>query len=185
MRACLTDQLQGAEFFWTSLYFLSQLRYSRISRNPNVLYRLHKILPHSKLEESSPFLLILFFVIHFNIIIPSTLYFPIRFLSSDFPTNTLYAFLFSPKRRLFPAHMNLLHLNTLIIFGGKQCSRSSSYDILHPAVLLKIKNFIWGTQLLEIGNNQAEKYFGGHNPYDVFLQHSLKVTRHCYRLSTS
>ena len=60
-------------------------------------------------------------------------------------------------------HMNLLHFITLTIFGGKQCSRGSSYDILNPAVPLMIKNFIWVSLLLEIGNNQGEKYFGGHN----------------------
>jgi hypothetical protein len=129
---------------------------SRISRNPNVLYRRHKIPPHSKPEEPSPFPLILFFVTYFNIIVPSTLYFPISFLSSGFPTNTLHAFLFYPKRCPFPAHMNPVHFITLTIFGGKQCSRGSSYDILHPAVPLTIKNFIWVIILLEIGNNQQK-----------------------------
>jgi hypothetical protein len=57
--------------------------------------------------------------------------------------------------------MNLLHLITLIIFGGKECSRSSPYDILHPAVPLKIKNFFWVILLLEIGNNQGENISAG------------------------
>jgi hypothetical protein len=57
--------------------------------------------------------------------------------------------------------MDLLHLITIIIYGGMEFSRSSPYDILHPAVPLKIKNFVWVILLLEIGNNQGENISAG------------------------
>jgi hypothetical protein len=54
---------------------------------------------------------------------------------SGFPTNNLYAFLFSLIRATFPVHLIVVDLIILIILGEKYKSRSSSLcSCLHPPV---------------------------------------------------
>jgi hypothetical protein len=61
--------------------------------------------------------------IHFNIV---TYLRPSGLFPSGFPTNSLYAFLFSPNRATCPAHLVFLDLIMLIIFGEEYKLWSSS-----------------------------------------------------------
>ena len=93
------------------------------------------IYPCTKPDKRSPHHPILFFKLHFNIILPAT---PIRIfkwsVSFTFPHQNPVAFPFSPIRATFTACLIFLHLITPVIFGEDQKSWSSSLCSLlyHP-----------------------------------------------------
>jgi hypothetical protein len=59
--------------------------------------------------------------LHLRLGLPSSLF------PSGFPTNILYALLFSPIRATYPAHLVLFYLIILIILGGEYKLWSSLY----------------------------------------------------------
>jgi hypothetical protein len=57
------------------------------------------------------------FEVHFNIILPSTPRYPKWAPPFRFSDKNFYAFLISPMRATYPAHIIILYFITLIIFG--------------------------------------------------------------------
>ena len=111
----------------------------RISRNPNVHYRTHKV-RHLSLSWASPiqsiyphptcWISILILSAHLRLCLPSSL------LPSRFPTRTLYTTLFPPIRATCPAHLILLHFITRTILGEQYKSFISSLcNLLHSPVI--------------------------------------------------
>ena len=124
-------------------WFAASQKIPRLSRNPKVHYRTHKLPPPvSILGQPSPVhkptshLL----EIHPNITHPSTPRSPQWFLPSGFPTKTLYTPLPSPIRATCPAHLILLDFITHTILGEQYKSFSSSLcNLLYSPVLTPFK----------------------------------------------
>jgi hypothetical protein len=70
---------------------------------------------------------------------------PSGLLSSGFPVNNLYAFLFLSIRATYPAHHFLLDLNILIILIEEYKSQSSS---LCSFLQLRVTSFLFGPDIL-------------------------------------
>jgi hypothetical protein len=80
--------------------------------------------PHSISTQSS-----LMLSAHVRLGLPSVLF------PTDFPTNKLYTFLFSPIRATCPAHLILLDMITLMILGEEYKSHISSLcSFLHSPI---------------------------------------------------
>jgi hypothetical protein len=110
----------------------------RISLNSKVHCRVHKSPPLvSILIQIDPLHTIPCYLYKINLTLSTHLRLglPSGFFSSTFPTNILYAFLFSPIRATCVAHLNLFDLIILIMFG-EECFRSKyspHYPVLkHP-----------------------------------------------------
>ena len=105
---------------WEANWFAASQEIPRISRNPKVHYRTHKLPPTvSILGQPNPVHIPTSHLleIHPNIIHPSTPRSPQWFFPSGFPTNTLYTPLSSSIRATCPANLILLDFITHTILG--------------------------------------------------------------------
>jgi hypothetical protein len=99
--------------------------------NPNIHFRFHKSqLLDLILNQTNPVHTITPYNIHFNIIIPSM--HKSTECSSGFLIEILYAFFIPSMCATRPAHLGILHLTTLIIFGEEYKPRCSSIRSFLP-----------------------------------------------------
>jgi hypothetical protein len=106
--------------------------------NPKVHYSIHNTSPFvSILSRANPvhsfssylYKIHLMFYVHLPFVLPISL------LLSGFPTNNLYAVLFSLIRATYLSYFILLYFIILIILGEEYSSRSSSLcSFLHPPI---------------------------------------------------
>jgi hypothetical protein len=105
--------------------------------NPKFHYRVHKS-SHSSLSSARSIQSISFYPTSLrSILILSThlrLGLPSGLFTSGFPTNIIYAFLFSHIRPTWTVHLILLYLIILITFGEEQMLWSSSCSFLKSPV---------------------------------------------------
>ena len=124
---------------WEANWFAASQEIARISRNPKVHYRTHKLPPPvsilglpNPVHISTSYLL----EIHPNIIHPSTPWPPqCGLFPSTFPTKNLYTPLSSPIHATCPAHLILRDFITHTILGEEYKSFSCSLcNLLHSPV---------------------------------------------------
>jgi hypothetical protein len=123
---------------WEANSHSTSQKYTRLLCNPKVHYRVHKIpalfLSWARRIQATP--------CHpisqgYILTLPSHLRLGLLtgLFPSCFPTKILYAFLTSPMRATFIAHLILLDLITIIIFGQayKICNSSLCSFLQHPS----------------------------------------------------
>ena len=127
---------------WEANWFADSQEIPRISRNPKVHYRPHKLPPPvSILGQPNPVHIPTSHLleIHPNIIHPSTARSPQWSPSLRFPTKTLDTPLSSPIRVTCPAHLILLDFITCTILGEEYKSFSSLLcSLLHSPITLSL-----------------------------------------------